>query len=293
MNTSITSNVVTEGQRRQVIRFTEDAVNRAISEGAIKNKNGAQKLIESGDDLQLRIIEILREISSDQFAKEEVESNFKYPSNYKVKSILEQIKIISDFFPEVKTADYKFAENILPPSSEGWFAIPKWQKVATNYQGAVERVISLIKKTRRGRTHHCWELIEDVDSFSRSKRSDKAFSVLGQEQKNCDILIVPCQFGLKHRGRSIRRALEAMPSYEFGLGAFDVGIMLLTHPERLSHCKDLWIDCPGDKLESEDLNCAPSFFGFDGTELVFGMSYKDHPHDSSGSASGMLLSKKI
>jgi len=53
------------------------------------------------------------------------------------------------------------------------------------------------------------------------------------EIKHHDILVVPAQFGLRHRGRSVRRVREVMNANEFGLGVFAIGIMLLTHPERL------------------------------------------------------------
>jgi hypothetical protein len=60
---------------------------------------------------------------------------------------------------------------------------------------------------------------------------------------------VPAQFGLRHRGRSVRRAREVFNASEFGLDTFAVGIMLLTHPERLQHYDDLWIDCAGDEYD--------------------------------------------
>ena len=36
----------------------------------------------------------------------------------------------------------------------------------------------------------------------------KMFQKLGDEQKDHDILVVPCQFGLRHKGRSVCRARE-------------------------------------------------------------------------------------
>ena len=45
--TSITT--VTDGQKKQVRRFAEDAVDRAIAEGLL-DKDSIQKLIENGDE---------------------------------------------------------------------------------------------------------------------------------------------------------------------------------------------------------------------------------------------------
>jgi hypothetical protein len=62
-----------------------------------------------------------------------------------------------------------------------------------------------------------------------------------------DFYVIPAQFGISHRGRSIRRALEMIEFcpdlnfFEFGLGIFEIGAMLLTHPTRIhlgSHGKN-------------------------------------------------------
>ena len=71
METLITT--VTDGQKKQVKRFAEDAVDRAIAEGLL-DKDGIQKLIENGDEFQARIVTGIKELSvSNQFADEEVQ----------------------------------------------------------------------------------------------------------------------------------------------------------------------------------------------------------------------------
>jgi hypothetical protein len=101
--------------------------------------------------------------------------------------------------------------------------------------------------------------------------------------------VVPAQFGIRHRGRSVRRAREVMSANECGLGAFAIGIMILTHPERLSHYNDLWIDCAGDEFDDPDsgvrFDCAPCF-EFDGDEVKFVTDYVVSASGSYGSASG-------
>ena len=53
-----------------------------------------------------------------------------------------------------------------------------------------------------------------------------------------------------------------MKENEFGLGVFEVGILLLTHPERImgNSTDILWIDCAGDEYNE----CAPYFRDLDG-----------------------------
>src|SRR5262249_26747840 len=104
------------------------------------------------------------------------------------------------------------------------------------------------------------------------------------------ILVVPCQFGLRHRGRSIRRAREAMTPSEFALGAFAAGMMLLTHPERLQHDDDLSIDCPGDKFSGEgsgEFEFAP-YFSFRRERVGFDAHWCGIAQDVYGSASAFL-----
>ena len=97
METLITT--VTDGQKKQVKRFAEDAVDRAIAEGLL-DKDGIQKLIENGDKFQARIIIGIKELSLyNQFAHEEVESSYAYPKEYKgPKPIADQIKVITKIF---------------------------------------------------------------------------------------------------------------------------------------------------------------------------------------------------
>ena len=117
------------------------------------------------------------------------------------------------------------------------------------------------------------------------------FEKFANEQKDYDILVIPAQFGILHRGRSVRRALEVMMnSNQFGLGAFAVGIMLLTHPERLQSYNDFYIDCAGDKFSTEIVGVfddAP-FFKFYGDKVMFGTRWVGYTFDFFGSASGFV-----
>ncbi|MDP2933198.1 MAG: hypothetical protein Q8N81_03635, partial [bacterium] len=101
MTTSITSNSITDGQKKQVKRFVEDAVDRVFNDGVL-DKDGAQKLIANGDELQARVIGAIRELSvPNEFADEEVESTCGYFSGYKPnsKSIAEQVKRLQELLP--------------------------------------------------------------------------------------------------------------------------------------------------------------------------------------------------
>lgn len=265
MKTSITSNSITEGQRKQYKRFVEDAADKALAEAAL-DKDGLQQIIENGDGLKSAIVAKLKEFMvTNAFANEEVSSSFGYKSGYKKPMpIAEQVARLKKFFPELKEATYneKLAERPLPPGAEGWFAIPRFEVVAGSYNYAVYKVLNLIKEDRNGYFINWLEGLIGEEYLRQSARSVSFWQRLGEEQQGHDILIVAAQFGLRHRGRSVRRARMVFTANEFGLGVFAVGVMILTHPNRLKHEDDLLIDCAGDEYAprpgSDFLN-TPSF----------------------------------
>ncbi len=286
----MTTQSISSGQQKQYKRFVEDAAEKALKEVSL-DKDGLQKLIENGDEFQARIITGIRELSvSNQFASEEVESSYVYPKGYKVKGITAQTNILRQLIPGIGFADEKLAEQPLPPNAEGWFAIPRWQKVAKTYGEAVEKVLELIKQQHKGKFYNWREGKLGERYLRRHERTAKKLQVLGDQQNDYDILVVPAQFGLRHRGRSVRRAREVFTANEFGLGAFEIGCMLLTHPERLVSYDDLWIDCAGDEYAPDadgDFSLAPCFlFRADG--VGFGAGWFDYALSLYGSASGVL-----
>jgi len=281
---------ITEGQKKQYKRFVEDAGDKALAEVQL-DKDGLQKLIENGDEFQSRIMTAIRELSmSNQFANEEVSSSYTYPNGYKVKGIAEQVATLRQLFPELKDAtfDESIASRPLPSNAEGWFAIPRWEKLGSSYGEAVDKVLATIKSKR---TFYNYREGQTGPEYLRQHaKTVKAFQKLGNEQKGHDILIVPCQFGLRHRGRSVRRAREVMQVNESGLGAFVVGIMILTHPERLMNYDDMWVDCAGDEFAPDadgDFSLAPFFF-FHAGKVKFHAYWYDFALERFGSASAFL-----
>ena len=292
MSTSITSEKVTDGQKKQLKRFAEDAIDRAVSEGILPDKESGQKLIENGDEFQADILASIRRLSaSNQFADEEVESSYGYLSGCKPKDLICQTNRLRELIPGVRFACEDIPQRLaLPSGAEGWFAIPKWQTLAKTYGEAVQKVLDLIKQTRNGAFCNYREGQLGPQNLRQSAKAVRAYEKLCSQQKDHDILVVPCQFGLRHRGRSVRRAREVMPTSEFGLGAFEVGIMLLTHPERLQHYNDLWIDLAGDEFSGDggdSFGRAPYFyFNVDGVK--FGAYDVSYAYAYCGSASAFL-----
>jgi hypothetical protein len=279
---------VTDGQKKQVRRFAEDAVDRAIAEGLL-DKDGIQKLIENGDEFQARIITSIKELSvSNRFADEETQSSYAYPMGYKVRGIMEQTNILRQLFPGIGFANEKIAGEPLPQNAEGWFAIPKWQTMAATYGEAVEKVLAMIASKRKFYNYRDGQL--GAEYLRQHAKTVRMFQKIGDEQKDFGILVVPAQFGLRHKGRSVRRAREVFRANEFGLGAFAVGIMSLTHPEREVQWEQLHVHCVGDEFApcaDGNFSLAP-FFGFVDDWVEFGACGCDHVGGIYGPASAFI-----
>ena len=291
------SSSMSEEQKQQYRRVVEDAVAKACDltlQQVALDEDGLQRLISHCDELDAAvaraiIIEARALSTSDKLDHEEVESNFGYFSHYEPKAIAMQTNRLRELIPGVDAADEKVAERPLPDGAEGFFAIPRWEAIAPTYGEALEKMLALIDRTRNGRfcNYRGGKL---GAQYLREYEPDAAmWKQIGEAQKGYGILVVPAQFGLRHRGRSVRRAREVMRANEFGLGAFTIAAMLLTHPERMKEYDDLWIDCAGDEYapDGNDQFTETPFFFFNNGELEFDVI--GYERDRFGSASGFLL----
>ncbi|MEK7639465.1 MAG: hypothetical protein AAB388_04875 [Patescibacteria group bacterium] len=283
----------TAGQMKQISRLAADAVEKVLTESDL-NKDELQLVIEDGD----KFVRAIRDAAS----KTMTTLSIGYFSGYKPRSISEQIKRLRELFPSLGTADELIADGALPLEAEGWFAIPRWEKVAPHYDEAVQVVLKMLKATRRDIFQSRFK-DDELDSIHlrQANRSVEAWGILANNQRESDIIIIPAQFGLRHRRLSYHDARGNFVSGEFGLGAFAVGIMLLTHPERLMHRKDLGVNCAGDdhvSLPSTRLRGRNvTVFVFDDYErfdigsMKFDIGDRDHyDYRRFGSASGFVTS---
>ncbi len=270
-----------------------------------KDTEKKQRLIENGGEFQAELKKLVKRFSiTNQYAAEEVESSYGYLSGYKpidrkssFKEVLQDLKrqaeIIGKLFGLKPSFDIEWARKAwknLPNGAEKLFLIPNWEKVAPTYGEAVQKVLDLIKQTRNGKFYNCYEDQLGANQLRQSAKSVSVFQKLAGGQEGQDILVVPAQFGIRHCGRSVRRACEVMNANECGLGPFAVGIMLLTHPERLQDYDDLWIDCGGDEFApfaNGDFSWHP-YFGFFDEKVKFDTRDVGSPSVFYGSASVCL-----
>ena len=267
----------------------------AVYNKAKLDEERAQRLNENGGEFQAGIKALIEQFSvTNQFASEEVASNYTYPSGYKVKDLVPQSNDLRGLIGGVGFFDQDYITLVqsgkvaLPDGAEGWFAIPRWQKIAPTYNEAVEKVLAMIASKRKFYNWREGQL--GPDRLRQHPRTAHALDLIAEQQKGADLLIVPAQFGKRHAGRSVRRAREVFTSPEFGLDAFTNAVMLLTHPERLTRYEDLWIDCAGDEYAPDadgGFDNAPVFSFLDG-KVRFGTRWVGHARERYGSASGFV-----
>lgn len=262
----------------------------------------AQQLNERGGELQDGIAKLIAELTtSNQFANEEVRSSYMYPKEYKgPKPIADQIKAIAKIFGLDPSQAIKFAKNLpaLPEGAEGWFVIPSVDALAKKhflevtdpaqkYCQAVQLVHVKIAASRKFYNYR-----EGQVTPARLRvhaRTAHALDLIAETQKG-DILIVAAQLGMRHRGKSVRRAREVFVANEFGLGSLAVGSIVLTHPERLVRWDELDMDCSGDEF-SHDADGVFSYapiFNFYGGKVRFNAYWVDLTDAHYGSASGFV-----
>ncbi|MFH1188887.1 MAG: hypothetical protein V1652_03525 [bacterium] len=189
---------------------------------------------------------------------------WEYPHNilednaplYHVKEIAEQTSLLKGFFPRLGYANEDLAQQPRPRASEGWFTVPQWHKIEKTYPKAFLAILEALVSQLGHRN------LFDLDNFIRGRwgkpylheHSSKvdAFQKL-RVQQNEDFLVFPAQFGLRHRKIDTLQGRNIFLSNEVGLGAFEVGCMLLSHLERFTSDEEVFpsltlgATCPGDE----------------------------------------------
>ncbi len=174
---------------------------------------------------------------------------YAYPDGYQTRSVVAQVAIIRESFPELGSFDENLATKQVPAGAEANFAMPKWYKIHENYGKAVEMVLEAAHLTHRGKNlahggFSDFELGEWI--LLPNVRTEKLRMKLCTEQWRYDIVVVPAQFGARYAGKSAVEVREKLAENEFAFGAFELAVYLLTHPERLRSRRDAGLIAAGE-----------------------------------------------
>jgi hypothetical protein len=284
----------TDQQNRMLQDFLGEAVQTAYRTAIEQlDRQSVQAVLDMDRKLKHEVAETVVEIIhrhtvSDKFKDEEVGSNRIYPPTYQVRPVEAQVTELRKLFPSLGICQEKLARRELPAGAEAWFAIPRWQALASTYNEAVEMLLGVVAAKRRFSNRIVGKLGEMY--LRQTERSMLAEKILADQQQGSDIMLLATQAGMLHRGSSARRTRVALAGNEFGLGVFAFGCMLLTHPERLSTGDTLMIDCGGDKysVRGDYTFDRVPLFDYDMAGLEFSIFYEDRARNLWGSPTGFL-----
>ena len=216
----------------------------------------------------------------------EVPTGRGYPPAYTPRPLAEQALRLRGAFPRLGEV-VPPAPPPVPDGAEAWFLIPDWRRVAATYNVAVTDALAAIAGTRPTSLARIERLgPNSLRLHERTAAMSQRLPVLGDS----GLLLMAAQFGVRHKGRSVRRSRAMFAGHEFGLGAFAVAAMLLTHPERIAQVDQLYLDCAGDEYSASDeqqFSEAPYFRFLDG-RLAFGTNWHGTSDAYFGSASALL-----
>lgn len=238
--------------------------------------------------------------SSDKYKNEEAASSYVYPSTYKgTKSIEQQIAAVAEIYCLDPTQALKYVKNLpeLPKGAEGWFAVPSDEAIAKLFPSITDKaerycamlhlIIGKIAASRKFYNYREGQI--NAEHLRQLQRTAEMLANVAETQPG-DILIIAAQLGLRHRGRSVRRARECFIANEFGLCPVIIGTVVLTHPERFTDSSELDVDCAGSEWSWRAdgvFACAPRFC-FRGGRVGFAARSLERVDRHFGSASGFL-----
>jgi hypothetical protein len=286
---------VTPAQSERLHETLNDALQRGLRLAVEKlDEHSARMVLDLQEKLQTEITSSVEKIIqrftvSEKYKEEEAVSRREYPATYRVRPIEAQSTTLRNLFPGMHNPMEKLARRTLPDGAEDWFVIPRWQHVAHTYGEAVQKVIDLLAVHRRFSNRITDRL---SPTFLRQcERTALAERIIAEQQHDHEMLVIAAQLGLLYRGCSARRARVLMAANEFAMGAFAVGCLLLTHPERLSHLDTLMLDCGGDEysLRGDGSFDRVPLFDFDLGGIEFSVFYEDRARNLWGTPTGFVF----
>ena len=170
-------------------------------------------------------------------------------NDFKAQKLQEQVRLLkrafdirSDTLGSIYLSEWE--SKALPKGADGWFAIPKVDRVAPTYGQALEK--ALVFATHNAR-YMDWTSDRD---FIRPDVTEQIYRRLSKEQPG-DFIIIPARIK-GYRGKSPGELRSCVENNEFGVDAFTLACIIIANPEIFRSEKEnqetVIINCPGDKV---------------------------------------------
>lgn len=233
-------------------------------------------------------------------------SSYTYPPEYTgAKAFHDQLVILTGLLPGLDVErvwtwyNEAYSKLETPDWVEGAFAVPSefaLQRLfhpeitdrAVAYCASVNLIMGKVADSRKFYNYRDGQI--DQNHLWRTERTLKMLDALWELQGRPDIIVIPAQLGMRHRGRFVLRARECFTINEFGVGSLEGLAIALTHPERFVRREQLHMDCAGDEFSpgADGKFAYAPYCNFDDGRVKFYTRWVSNPHADSGSASGFL-----
>lgn len=173
------------------------------------------------------------------YADEEVESSVGYPSGWQLKSAAIQAATLLEFFPFLNVSYVeRLADGMkVPEGFDGIGVVPKISAMPVPSDRYMwpqfNRALIAAQQALAQRDDKSFDRGSEFGPHYVSLRKDTQDALQRLEEVTPgDCLALPVQLGRVHAGKSPRRARECLVEREFGLDAFSLTCLLLTHADR-------------------------------------------------------------
>ncbi len=227
-----------------------------------------QKLLGAGDLLQFMLKADLQAVDRTAFQNllqatsyddEIMESDYSYPDGYTPRNVVEQVEVLSEFYPDL---DFDQVQELteswgkLPKGAEHLLVCPKLSAVGerrkiadplgTGYSGCLKHVLGHLDSTHKFDNYFRRTLTKSqVRLFSSTRKTLKRL----EHETPGDCLVVPINSGRFYAGYSVCAARWEIKHnrWQWAAPIWLVAHHLLTNPDRFSTGNELRLDCPGDE----------------------------------------------
>lgn len=252
--------MTTSEQRRKAGRLLEEALKH-------QPRDVVQRAL--GDvKLKAKLLGIFQKLGDLPFADEEVESKYGYPKGFRFRNPAKQVMALKAIFPllgfqlwKATTANSVVTSRLLH-NMEFKAVIPDFRAIAAISQDyraemseieayclATNIVVQRLKELHGDKFHNYQQGALTPKHLRLTEKLSKAHEQL--RATHGKLWIVDAQFGKLHAGRSVRRVRVCMRENEFGFGPYEVAILLLTHPDRITGWFQLSLKCAGVELSQD------------------------------------------
>lgn len=223
--------------------------------------------------------------------REDTRSSHHYSPEHKPLNISAQKEALRKAFPGLNAKDVRVDYGPLLPGAEEQYAFPRWQAIASSYEGAMKELLVALHHDRGGLFYSYLTEYYGNNWLRLLPATVEFHERLAEEQSGNGILVVSAQLGLRHIGRPAVLPHGTLGSNEFYLDPFTFGAILLAHPVRFMRASDPWVACPGAQVNDPDSRAYFSriaIFGYAGAQLLFGSRESTEVVPNCGAATAFL-----